>query len=269
MAAEHDGADRLSRSLDLLWGSKDKPSRGPKPALSLEKIVRAAIEIADAEGIDGLSMQQVAGRLGFTTMSLYRYVPGKDQLVDAMMDAASGPPPQLPAAEGWRNRIERWVQALWVRYQQHPWMLQVQASGPPLGPNQLAWLESSLSALDGTGLTAEEMLFVSLFLNGAATGLARHSTAAAQTAAHTGVPAERVGADYAQILERVLDTDRFPTLTRVVAAGAFRPGAGPGEGTTHDLEFGLQRLLDGIERYVEERTATCPLGASASATGPV
>lgn len=238
-------------SLDLLWGDGAARRRGPKPALSVEKIVRAAIDIADAEGLDQVSTQRVSARLGFSPMSLYRYVPGMSQLIDVMMDTAASPPPDLSAVQGWRAQTELWVQALWARYQQHPWMLQVQVSGPPLGPNQLSWLEASLSALADTGLTNDEMLAISLFLNGAVTGLARLSTDVAQAAADTGVPAEEAGAEYAQTLERLIDSERFPTLTEVVRTGAMRPAGGARGADVPDFHFGLQRLLDGIEARIQ------------------
>ena len=75
-----------TRSVELLWGQPERPNRGPKPGLSVERIVRVAIEIADAEGLPAVSMQRVASEFGFTTMSLYRYVPGKNELIDLMIE---------------------------------------------------------------------------------------------------------------------------------------------------------------------------------------
>src|SRR5512139_2166546 len=86
-----------SRSVELLWRAQERPRPGPKPGLSLDRIVQASIELADAEGLDAISMQRVAGAFGFTTMSLYRYVPGKAELIDLMIDMSLGPPPDLSA----------------------------------------------------------------------------------------------------------------------------------------------------------------------------
>ena len=83
----------LPPRLQLLWGLQERPRRGPKPGLSLERIVDAAIGLADAGGLAAVSMARVAAELGFTTMSLYRYVPTKDDLLELMVDAASGLPP--------------------------------------------------------------------------------------------------------------------------------------------------------------------------------
>lgn len=232
--------DRGQTGVDLLWGDRNKPLRGPKPGLSLELIVRTAIGIADAEGLDALSMQRIAGALEFTTMSLYRYVPSKDVLVDLIMDTAAGTPPDMTGAVDWRESLERWTNALWSRYQEHPWMLHVRLSGPPLGPNQLGWLESALTALSGTGLNANEMVSVALFLNGAVTGLAR------LTSDTVGTPDS--GADYVETLQRLVTPDQFPTLSSVVAAGAFSGDTSPG-----GFGLPLHRLLDGIEVYLRSK----------------
>ncbi|MDT0319807.1 TetR/AcrR family transcriptional regulator [Streptomyces millisiae] len=252
MATTRGSNEKSGSSLDLLWGDRTKPQRSARPGLSAERIVAAAIELADAEGLDALSMQRVANMLDFTTMSIYRYFPGKSQLIDVMMDTAAGSPPDLPEAAGWRERVELWMAALWDRYQQHPWMLQVQVSGPPVGPNQLAWLEAALRSLRDTGLTHNEMLSVSLFLNGAVTGLARLTSDVAHAAAAIGVDQRDMNSEYVQTLERVLDSERFPTLSAIVAAGAFQPGDAP-DSDTRGFSFALRRLLDGIEGYLEER----------------
>src|ERR1700733_7935915 len=83
-------------ALDLLWGTRDRPRRGPRPSLSLERIVAEAVSLADAEGLANLSMQHLAERLGCAKMALYRYVPGKSELVALMVDAALGDPPEAP-----------------------------------------------------------------------------------------------------------------------------------------------------------------------------
>ena len=125
-ATEYSGGGDAVRSLELLWGARKRPSRGPKPGLSLDQIVRAAIELADGEGLSALSMQRVAGKLGFTTMSLYRYVPSKAELLDLMLDTVAG---ELPLVDdvpgGWRAKLEAAALADWALYHRHPWFLHV------------------------------------------------------------------------------------------------------------------------------------------------
>ncbi|WP_216592539.1 TetR/AcrR family transcriptional regulator [Verrucosispora sioxanthis] len=93
----------LPENVALAWGLRDRPSRGPKRSLSLDQVVAAGIQIAQAEGLTAVSMSRVAGELGVATMSLYRYVPTKHDLLDLMVDTAYGPPPRPRGAdEGWR-----------------------------------------------------------------------------------------------------------------------------------------------------------------------
>jgi AcrR family transcriptional regulator len=146
----------IPRTLKVLWGLEERRTRGPQPALSLERIVAAAIEIADRDGLPALSMARLAERLGSAPMSLYRHVAGKDELLVFMQDAAPGEPPELPA--GWRAGLDAWARALQAVYYRHPWILQASAGRPPLEPGQLAWLDRGLSAFDGTPLSSRERL---------------------------------------------------------------------------------------------------------------
>src|SRR5437773_485762 len=93
----------LPPGIEAAWGLHRPPSRGPKPALSLDRIVRAAIGLADARGLDAVSMGRVAAALGAGTMALYRYVRTKDELLVLMVDAACSdtPAPRRPD-ESWR-----------------------------------------------------------------------------------------------------------------------------------------------------------------------
>ncbi|MFC8042590.1 TetR/AcrR family transcriptional regulator [Nocardia sp. NPDC057353] len=143
-------------ALERLWGVERRPTRGPKPALTPERIAAEAIALADADGLATLSMQRLAERLGFTKMSLYRYVPGKAELVALMLDTALGEPPELPAGD-WRAGLSRWCATLYERFRAHPWALEVAVGSRPVGPNEMAWMEAALTALADTGLaTAAE-----------------------------------------------------------------------------------------------------------------
>ncbi|MFD2350304.1 TetR family transcriptional regulator [Nonomuraea ferruginea] len=128
----------------------DQPRRrGPRPSgqpdgeLSRDRVVRAAIELADAEGLDALSMRGVAARLGVATMTIYRYVAGKEELVLLMADAAFGELgyPGEPRA-GWRAQVERAARTLWAVHRRHPWLAQLNSLFPaaaavqPAGPRR-------------------------------------------------------------------------------------------------------------------------------------
>ncbi|SFP73679.1 DNA-binding transcriptional regulator, AcrR family [Amycolatopsis arida] len=243
-------ADHGMSGVELLWGDGERPSRGPKPKLTLERIVTAAIGIADAEGLAAVSMQRVAAELGYTAMSLYRYVPGKEQLVEVMVDVAAGWPPELPGEHGWRAELEAWVRALWALYQRHPWALEVRITGAPRGPHHLAWFEAALGPLARAGLREDEQVSGATFLLGAVRQLATIGidiTRAREAVGHTAAQAE---ADYLTVLRRYVTADRFPHLSRLVEAGIFDNPDLADEGLDLDLHFGIQRLLDGIEVHL-------------------
>ena len=132
--------------IELAWGRRQRPTRGPRPGLTLDRIVAAGIKVAMTDGIGALSMTRVATELGVGTMSLYRYVAAKDELLTLMVDSALGTPPPAPADEDWRAGLTRWAVAVRDTYQRHPWALRVPISAPPLAPNNVAWLENALRA---------------------------------------------------------------------------------------------------------------------------
>ncbi|MFC7761642.1 TetR/AcrR family transcriptional regulator [Catellatospora bangladeshensis] len=115
---------------DFLWAVRAQPTRGPKPALTLDRIAEAAVAVADAEGLAAVSMQRVAADLGFTKMSLYRYLPGKAELVALMVEHAVGAPPELDPAD-WRTALRDWAHHLLAAYVRHPWALEATVGPRP------------------------------------------------------------------------------------------------------------------------------------------
>ncbi|MFE3450652.1 TetR/AcrR family transcriptional regulator [Nonomuraea sp. NPDC059194] len=253
MTVEYTGKGDPARSLALLWRTSDRPSRKGKPELSVDRIVRAAIEVADAEGLTALSMRRVAERLGVGTMSLYTYVPGKPELLDVMLDTVYGEtarPADLPG--GWRARLEQIARENWTLYLRHPWLLQVATSRPVLGPNTIAKYEYELSAVDGIGLTDVEMDSVITLVTGFVHGAARGAVEALEAEKLTGMTDEQWWAAHAPFLHRISDASRFPVASRVGEAAAEVYGSA--YSPEHSFEFGLQRLLDGISLLITTRT---------------
>ncbi|MFE5703889.1 TetR family transcriptional regulator [Rhodococcus sp. ACS1] len=231
------------RTAELLWGSPDRPKRGPKPALSLERIVATAISMADAEGLATLSMQRLAEDLGFTKMSLYRYTPGKAELTALMLDAALGPAPDLSEIDGgWRAALHEWALRMWAGLRRHPWVVDVAVGPRVMGPNELGWLETGLSALSGTGLTGGERLDSVVLITGHVRSLAQQSTA---PGAETDTPEKALNALMTGILTD--NSERYPE-----AAAAFA-SARSSSGQDDALEFGLARIFDGLAALVAER----------------
>jgi AcrR family transcriptional regulator len=155
-------------SIELAWGLRETGSRGPKRGLTLTAIVEAGIAVAVAEGIESVSMARVARELGVGTMSLYRYVNSKDELLTLMVDTGLGPPPAdlRAGASGWREGLTRWAHSVRAAYRGHPWSLKVPITAPPLGPNNVAWMEAALSSLRDTPLSEPEKLSTLLLVSG-------------------------------------------------------------------------------------------------------
>jgi AcrR family transcriptional regulator len=255
MTAEYSGTGDPARSMALLWRSEQGGARTGRSGLSVDRIVEAAIEIADAEGLGALSMRRVAERLGVGTMSLYTYVPGKGELIDVMLDTVLGETAKPDdVAGGWRERLDLIARENWALHLRHPWTLQVVAMArPPLGPNVIAKYDYELSAVSGLGLTAVEMDSIVSLVVGFVHGAARVAVEVSQAEQRTGMTDEQWWQAHGPLLEKVMDPGRFPVAASVGEAaasehqGAFDP--------QHAFEFGLQRILDGVEALVRARAA--------------
>lgn len=249
----------LEGTIELLWGLREPPSRGPKPTLSVARIARTAIDIADTEGIPAVSMQRVAGELDFTKMALYRYVTGKAALVAVMIEAAVGPPPDLSGAGDWRAGLEEWTRLMWATWERHPWLPEVTIGNRVMGPNELGWVESAISTLDRTGLAGAERISAVQLLGGhirnarlAGAGTAPWSVPDTPPRNGTG----ELSPSVAELLRR--HGDRYPALTAAFTSAPPVPPAAPAPpGAPRDSvrEFGLGRILDGLAALIAERSA--------------
>src|SRR5579871_977050 len=149
----------LPPGLDLLWGRREHGKRGPRPGLSADAIVEAAMRVADADGLEGLSMAKVAAELGFTTMSLYRYVANKDELLQLMWDASAiGAENLVIEGDNWRARLRTWAIIQREVLDRHPWITRMPMAAPPLGPNSMHFVERGLATMDDTGLAYSDRL---------------------------------------------------------------------------------------------------------------
>lgn len=226
-------------ALRLLWGMEAAGTRGPKRGLSLEGIVDAAIAVADAEGYAALSMKRVAEELGRTAMSLYRYVDSKTTLIELMSDRVLGLPPAPDPALGWRDGLRQWALAEYELAVRHPWWLEIPMTTPPLGPNNMAWLNAGLTILERTGLPAAVRLRLVMNLTLYVIGRMRLSLELGQADADD---------DTFEQLFATLDQGRFPALLTAAAEGAFEDAEIDWERA--DFEFGLDRTLDGYEHFI-------------------
>jgi AcrR family transcriptional regulator len=240
----------IPASIAAAWGLRERPTKGPKRALTLDGIVAAGIKVAGTEGLPAVSMARVATEIGASTMSLYRYVASKDELLSLMVDAAYGVPPGIdPRAQGWREGLNFFARAEREALARHPWIVLVPLSGPPVAPHQTSWLEWGLATMHATGLTPHEklevMLLVTMFTRNES-AVAAQMTAAQQAAGESN---EQAMSTYRAILKQLLDPQRYPEMTAVLDSGIFDKPDDP----DFEFEFGLARILDGIEALVRQR----------------
>jgi AcrR family transcriptional regulator len=227
----------------LTWSERPTATRGPKPSLSTDQIARAAIRLADVEGLAALTMQRLAGEVGVTTMALYRYFPTKADVVAFMIDSAVDPPhyfgkPSLP----WNTRLKAWARRCLDIYHDHPWFLEATTARQSLmGPNELSWMEAALAMLAESGLRAREQQHAFLAIIGHVRG---HATFQ-QISKSSGI-GEAWTRELAQILQS--QANLYPILLDVLRSGAFTESA---DGA---FDFGLDCILDGIRARIRRRS---------------
>jgi len=248
-----DSGFQLPPSIELAWGLRDAGTRGPKRGLTLDRIVGAGIKVALTDGLGALSMARIAAELGVGTMSLYRYVAAKDELLALMVDQALGAPRPGAPGEDWRAGLRRWAVGLRAAYGRHPWSLRVPISGPPLGPNNVAWLDNALAALAGTPLSEQEKLSTVLLLSGF---VRNDATLTADFAA--AAAGEPVMPGYGEVLGRLIDPERLPSLHQAIVSGSLDDEDDPDA----EFEFGLARILDGVAALYAHRLARRLPGAA-------
>lgn len=246
MGATMDAGAAQAGAIALLWDRPASARRGPKPALSLEAIAQAGIGIADADGLAAVTMQCVAAALGVTKMALYRYVPGKAEMVALMIDIGIGEAPRFGGAAGdWRLRLDQWARQMFSRFCRHPWALEATVGPRAVGPNELGWMEEAVAALAGTGLDGAEMLDVAATLAGHVRAIAQQRSALAD-----GRP-ERAMATAITGLLRGRE-ERFPALTAALGSAAEHGSQ------DNALDFGLARILDGVGLLIASRAQAPP-----------
>jgi AcrR family transcriptional regulator len=253
----------VDRTLELLWrGTLGIPrgSRGPKQRVSVDEVVRAAIAVADAEGLPAFSMRKVADRLGLKLMSIYTYVPGRAELIGLMTDEVAGERALPPHEGALRQRLAGVAWQRWDEFHRHPWLLQVEDSRPWIGPHVSDRYEWQLAAVEGAGFTDLEMDQVITLVGNFAAGSARFSIDMRRTAEQSGISDAEWWAVNAPVLERLMPADAYPISGRVgQAAGQEYNAVGDPD---RSFRFGLDRILDGIERLLDRQPSTSPAPTS-------
>jgi AcrR family transcriptional regulator len=246
-------SSRPTSGLERLW-RREELGRTPRLGLSLHRIIESAVTLADSDGLGAVSMKRVAERLGFTTMSLYRYVSSKDDLLLLMHDTVWTPPAGLDVPlESWRAGLTRWTREQWTIMQHHAWLDDVRLVERVGTPSQIAWMDLGLRMLTDAPLSEYQKLAALLLLSGYVSTQARLA-AATVDAARQGAfeqPDEAAEA-FGDLLRTVVDPQRFPALHAAIEGGAFAPVEGP---TYASFDFGLDLMLDGVEVLMKRQSA--------------
>src|SRR5262249_48476520 len=223
-----------------IWTRIDRESRTGRPALSREQIVRAAIEIADAEGIEALTMRRVAAKLRAGTMSLYWHVPSKEDLLDLVRDAIMGEV-KLPSAPSgdWRSDLRLVAYQTRAALVRHPWYGEIIGDLPSLGPNSLHHVEFSLAAVDGIGLDVQAMAGALNTVDSYVLGFVRRELSEREYIRQSGVTQEEWRAASEPYVKSLLATGKYPTLARFIYSEELAD-------QDANFDFGLECILAGI-----------------------
>ncbi|GAA4380114.1 TetR/AcrR family transcriptional regulator [Nocardioides caricicola] len=240
-------------TLPLLWrhvlpADDGAPKRGRPPRVSVDEVVDAAIELADRDGLAALSMRTLAEQLGIGAMTLYSYVASRDDLVVLMLDQVLGRTELPPLTGDLRARLTQVAEVQLADWRAHPWLLDVVGVRPWLGPHAADRYEWQLSAVEGVGLDDIEMDQTITLVVGFATNVVRAEHAVRQAERQSGQTDLEWWEANSDELGRVMAGRDYPLAERVGSAAgeAYQAGTDP----RRELEFGLGRILDGIEAYV-------------------
>jgi AcrR family transcriptional regulator len=245
-----------ARTIALLWrhavaerAQGRSSARGPRQGLSVDAIVESAVALADAEGLDAVTMRKVAAAAGTAPMTLYTYVPGKAELLDLMLDHVYGQMTRATTERPWRDRVRAVALENRTLFERHPWAASVSTTRPALGPGALAKYEHELAALDGLGLDDVTMDAALGWVLAFVQGWARTAADAAAARQESSLDEQQWWESAGPLLEQVLDPGAFPLASRVGSTAGQAQGAAWDAGRAFD--FGLARVLDGLAALIE------------------
>jgi AcrR family transcriptional regulator len=244
----------LPNASRLSWGIVKQQRRGPKGELSIAKIVEAAVAIADRDGLSAVSMNRVASSLGYTPMSLYRYIESKEDLLVLMQDAVCDQdiPPQCEYAD-WREEMRAYVAASVDVFTRHPWYSDIPIISVPSTPNTLRYVDWAMRTMRELLISDyEKMSFLLLLSSYArAVGLIRRDMILAMQAG--GSFESFSGASFGPALRQLVKPEQYPSLYPFIASGVYTGEQEQDNPIRDDLDFGLERILDGMAFYLERK----------------
>ena len=234
----------------VIWMLPEHTRRGPKPAYSRAEITAAAIKVADAEGLDAVSMRRVAQQIGAGAMSLYRYVPHKSDLLELMIDAVAGeyPASGMPSGD-WRADLTALARGQRAAVLRHPWMIEL-APHSGMGPNTLRVVEATFSAVSVLGVGIDAMMEIVGQVTAYVTGYVHEELTDDKARRRSGLDREQWFRRQQPYVQKLIDSGDYPMLKRIVGEAEL-PHMDPGA----RFERGLSRLLDGITANLPARPA--------------
>jgi AcrR family transcriptional regulator len=229
----------------VIWMRPETTGRGRAPAHSRQQIAQAAIAIADAEGIDAVSMRRVAAEIGAGTMSLYRYVRSKDELYALMVDFGVDPY-DMPSTMEWSKALREIAVHSRELAHRHPWYPTLAAGIAFPGPRVLFGFERMMSYLDGAGLGIDERLEIITMTQSLAFGFAQNEALEQAALRRSGLNREQWEDRQAPYIRSLIDSGKYPNIARVVIEAK----------TPHlDADAQFERFID---RFVAGVAATLP-----------
>ncbi len=223
--------------VNLAWTKKPPSGRGPKPKLSVDQIARAAIRLADTEGMAAVTMQRLAREVDLTTMALYRYFAGKGDLLALMIDSVSDSEPRFGKPSWpWNERLKEWAHRCLSIYRDHPWFLEATSVRKGvMGPNELMWMEAALAMLAEAGLAPQDRdtAFIAVV---------------AHVRGHATFQQVRRKNESTRELVALLKSEpnRYPVLLESVSSGAFSKSSAPA------FDFGLDSIIEAIRSQARD-----------------
>jgi AcrR family transcriptional regulator len=239
----------MSSSRGVIWERPERAARGPAPSHSREEITKAAVTLADTQGIEAVSMRAIAVELGVGAASLYRYVARKDELIELMVDAVIGDDLEFEVGRSWREDLRSFAQGLRAMTLRHPWMAVPSAGLRSLGPKTAGCYERVLGAVDGLGLEIDEMLVMVETLDAFVRGRVLEELSEQEAVRRSGLDQEQWMRTQIPYIESLIASGRYPLLTRVVldARAPHDP-----DRLKHGFDLGLERVLDGLATMLSE-----------------
>ena len=249
---EHSGKGDPAKSLTLLWRKRGEATPIGRTGLTVDSIVKAAIELADELGLAELSMRAIAKRLGVGVMSLYTHIPGKSELIDLMVDSALGEL-KSPVETGlsWRAHMEAVAASYLALCLRHPWFVYIVETRPVIGPNTISSWDVMLQPLDGIGLTESQMDRIASLIGGFVTTSARREIELGNVERVTGESLDSWWISNEALLTQLMDTKGLPVAERV--GEAVQAGDMDSEYRRESFGFQLGIILDGVEKLVDSR----------------